>query len=144
MSDDLTYQFLDTNILVYAHDKSAGSKHERAKALVQELWYNKTGCLSVQVLQEFYVTVTQKVKQPLNVDTAIRIIEDLALWRVYGPDARDVLAAIDLQQRYMLSFWDAMIIWSAVQLKCKTIWTEDLNPSQVYEGARVLNPFKQA
>jgi predicted nucleic acid-binding protein len=142
MSDDSAYQFLDTNVLVYAHDKSAGEKHEQAKTLIQELWNSGTGCLSIQVLQEFHVTITQKVAQPLSVESAARIIEDLAFWKVYAPQAKDVLRAIDLQQRYKLSFWDAMIVWSATQLACSIIWSEDLNPGQVYEGAQLLNPFK--
>ena len=142
MSVDPAYQFVDTNVLVYAHDKSARQKYEQAKTLLQKLWASGTGCLSVQVLQEFYVTVTQKVPQPLDVESTVRIIEDLAFWRIYAPDAKDVLAAIDVQQRYMISFWDAMIIWSAVQLKCDIIWSEDMNPGQVYEGVELLNPFK--
>jgi predicted nucleic acid-binding protein len=142
MSDNLAYQFLDTNVLVYVHDKSAGKKHEQAKALIQKLWDSENGCLSVQVLQEFYVTITQKVAQPLSIESSKRIIEDLALWKVYAPEAKDVLGAIDLQQRYVLSFWDAMIVWSAAQLACNIIWSEDLNPGQVYEGVQLLNPFK--
>ncbi len=142
MSDDPTCQFVDTNILVYAHDKSAEQKHQQAKTLVQSLWNSGTGCLSVQVLQEFYVTVTQKVSQPLDVTSAAKIIEDLSYWKVYAPNAQDVLKAIDLQQRYLLSFWDAMIVWTAAQQGCTTIWSEDLNPGQVYEGVKLMNPFK--
>ena len=142
MSDDTAYQFLDTNILVYAHDKSAGEKHERARRLTQKLWDSETGCLSVQVLQEFYVTVTRKVKKPLDVESAVRIVEDLAFWKIHAPDARDVLGAIDLQRRYMISFWDAMIVWSAAQLGCQIIWSEDLSPGQIYEGVQLVNPFE--
>jgi predicted nucleic acid-binding protein len=141
MSDELTFQFVDTNVLVYAHDISAEPKHDQAKALIHALWDSGAGCLSVQVLQEFYVTVTRKVRQPLPVETATRIVEALSFWRVYAPDARDVLAAIELQQRYQLSFWDAMIVHCAAQLGCQTIWSEDLNPGRVYGGVRVLNPF---
>jgi predicted nucleic acid-binding protein len=141
MSDNSAYQFVDTNILVYAHDKSAKGKHQQAKNLIQQLWNSGTGCLSVQVLQEFYVTVTQKVAQPLDTTSAARIVEDLSYWKVYAPNAQDVLGAIDLQQRYQLSFWDAMIVWSAAQLDCVTIWSEDLHPGQVYEGVQLLNPF---
>lgn len=136
------YQFVDTNILVYAHDQSAGEKHNQAKTLIQELWQAKTGCLSVQVLQEFYVVVTQKVRRPLTAAAAARIIEDLAFWRVYAPNTRDVLGAIELQRRYTLSFWDAMIMWSAAQLGCATLWSEDLNPGQEYGVVRVRNPFE--
>ena len=141
MSDNLVYQFVDTNVLVYAHDKSARKKHEQAKTLIEELWKAGTGCLSVQVLQEFYVTITQKVTQPLERESAVKIVEDLAFWKVYVPEAKDVLGAIDLQQRYMLSFWDAMIVWGAAQLGCQIVWSEDLNPGQVYEGVQLLNPF---
>jgi predicted nucleic acid-binding protein len=141
MSDNLAYQFVDANVLVYAHDQTAGEKQVQAKTLIQELWASGIGCLSVQVLQEFYVTVTQKVRLPLPAEIAANVVEDLSFWRVYAPNAKDVLGAIALQQRYGLSFWDAMIIHSAVQLQCQVIWSEDMNPGQSYGGVRVVNPF---
>ena len=110
-------------------------------SLVQNLWALNTGCLSIQVLQEFYVTITQKVDAPLDVSTAVSLISDLAYWRVHAPQATDVLAAIDLQQRYVISFWDAMIIRSALQLGCNTVWSEDLSSGQDYDGLTVLNPL---
>lgn len=134
-------QFVDTNVLVYAHDASAGEKHNRARALVEELWETGTGCLSVQVLQEFYVTVTQKVPQPLAPEAAARIIECLANWRVHAPDAGDVLEAIEIQRRHRVSFWDAMILRSAGALGSEVIWSEDLNPGQQYGKVKVVNPF---
>jgi len=134
-------QFVDTNVLVYAHDISAGKKHARAKALVENLWQSGSGCLSVQVLQEFYVAVTQKVQKPLSPEVASRIIECLSHWRVHAPDAGDVLEAIRIHQRYAISFWDAMIIRSAEALGCKVIWSEDLNSGQYYGKIRVVNPF---
>lgn len=134
-------QFVDTNVLVYAHDTSAGGKHARAKALVADLWQSGNGCLSVQVLQEFYVTVTQKVRKLLASDTASRIIEYLSNWRVHTPGADDVLEAIRIHQRYAISFWDAMIIRSAEALGCKVLWSEDLNPGQYYGEVKVVNPF---
>jgi predicted nucleic acid-binding protein len=141
MSADSDYQFIDTNVLVYAHDTSSGVKHEQAKTLIQTLWQTQTGCLSIQVLQEFYVTVTQKVKRPLSPQTAAQIIEDLQVWRVHSPKPEDVLAAIQLQTRYQISFWDAMIIQSANQLKCITLWSEDLNAGHLFQGISVENPF---
>ncbi|MGQ9496767.1 MAG: PIN domain-containing protein [Desulfotomaculales bacterium] len=134
-------QFVDTNTLVYAHDTSAGEKHARAKALVTALWQSGNGCLSVQVLQEFYVTVTQKVKKPLAPERASRIIAYLSNWRVHTPDAGDVLEAIRIHRRYAISFWDAMIIRSAEALDCRVIWSEDLNPGQYCGEVRVANPF---
>lgn len=141
MSADSGYQFVDTNVLVYAHDTSAGLKHEQAKTLMQTLWQTQTGCLSIQVLQEFYVTVTQKVKRPLSPQTTAQIMQELQVWHMHTPKPEDVLSAIQLQTRYQISFWDAMIIQSAVQLKCSTLWSEDLNAGQVYLGVSVENPF---
>ena len=134
--------FVDTNILVYAHDVSAGIKHATAKKLIQELWENKTGCLSIQVMQEFYVSVTQKVPNPMDYVNAIGIIRDLKYWKVHEPKIEDVLNAVDIQQRYQISFWDAMILQSALQLECGLLWSEDLNPGQVYESVKLINPFQ--
>lgn len=134
-------QFVDTNVLVYAHDVTAGDKHSRARALVEELWNAREGCLSVQVLQEFFVTTTRKIPKPLDAPAAARIIGDLAHWHVHAPTARDVLAAIEIHQRTGASFWDAMILRSAKELGCGTLHSEDLNPGQAYEGVRVRNPF---
>ncbi len=134
--------FIDTNILVYAHDTSAGIKNTIAKNLIMELWENKTGCLSIQVMQEFYVTVTQKVPTPMDNTTAIEIIRDLQYWNVHEPQVDDVINAIDIQLRYHLSFWDAMILQSALQLGCNLLWSEDLNPGQIFESVKLINPFQ--
>ncbi len=134
-------RFVDTNILVYAHDSSAGSKCTRAQELLRTLWEGGEGCLSVQVLQEFYVTVTQKVARPMTTEAAAQVIADLANWQVHRPGAPDVLDAIRLQERFRVSFWDAMIINSAIRLGCCLIWSEDLNPGQDYDQVKVVNPF---
>ena len=134
--------FVDTNILVYAHDVSAGIKHATAKKLIQELWENKTGCLSIQVMQEFYAAVTQKVPTPMDHVTATGIILDLRYWKVHEPKIDDVVSAVDIHQQYQISFWDAMILQSALQLECSLIWSEDLNPGQVYESMKLVNPFQ--
>lgn len=142
MSEPRELQFVDTNILIYAHDRSAGDKHARAQDLVRELWQSGEGCLSVQVLQEFYVNITQKVARPLTPDIAARIIAELSVWQIHRPGVEDVLDAIRLQGRYHISFWDAMIVASAMQLGCARIWSEDLNPGRVYDTITVANPFK--
>ena len=134
-------QFVDTNILIYAHDSSAGGKHDKAKALVNELWQSGDGCLSIQVFQEFYVNVTRKLAIPLSPEAAIEIITDLSTWQVHSPNASDLIDAIGLQTRRQISFWDAMILTSARQLGCRTLWSEDLNAGQNYEGVEVRNPF---
>ncbi|NPV08379.1 MAG: PIN domain-containing protein [Anaerolineae bacterium] len=135
------FQFVDTNVLVYAHDPTAGAKYERARQLVSGLWEAREGCLSVQVLQEFYVTATRRTARLLSPTDAAKVVSSLSFWRVHRPSASHVLAAIDLSQQYCISFWDAMIIVSAARLRCSTLWTEDLNHGQTYDGVRVLNPF---
>lgn len=135
-------QFIDTNILIYAHDASAGAKHDRARALLQALWQERAGSLSVQVLQEFYVNVTRKVAQPMTPEAAAAIIGELAAWPVHRPDVNDVLEAIRLQTSRQLSFWDAMILTSARRLGCATLWSEDMSHGQQYEGVTVINPFE--
>lgn len=144
MSVEEERQFVDTNVLVYAHDRSAGFKREQAKALVESLWRTEQGCLSVQVLQEFYVTVTRKVARPLPAEEAAQIVADLGLWHVHRPTVEDILDAIKLQSRYQTSFGDAMILQSAARLKCSIVWSEDLNAGQTYCQLRLINPFQQA
>lgn len=134
-------QFVDTNIIIYAYDIHAGAKYRAARALMNNLWRSQTGCLSIQVLQEFYVNITQKIATPVDVATATQIIRDLSDWTIYAPVPNDVINAIRVQQRYQLSFWDAMIVWSAARLGCAILWSEDLNHRQIYEGVRVQNPF---
>lgn len=141
MSDKPAYQFVDTNILVYAHDVSAGFKYERARSLVKELWETQEGCLSVQVLAELYVTLTRKVSRLVADEMATQIVADLATWRSHEAAVGDLLAAIQIQRRYGISLWDALVIRSALQLGCDVIWSEDLTAGQVYAGVRVVNPF---
>ncbi len=142
MSVDAGYQFIDTNVLVYAHDISADLKHKQAKVLLQTLWETEKGCLSIQVLQEFYVTITRKVGKPLTAEQASQIIASLGTWRVHSPVVIDVQEAVTIQVRYGISFWDAMIIHSAVCLGCGTVWSEDLNAGQRYASVVVSNPFR--
>jgi predicted nucleic acid-binding protein len=142
MSADAAWQFVDTNVLVYAYDRAAGARHEAAKELLRSLWQSRRGCLSVQVLQEFYVTVTQKVARPYAPREAAEIIAELSAWRVHAPAAADVLAAIDVQARHQLSFWDAMIAHSASALGCEILWTEDMNDGQKIDQTTVRDPFR--
>lgn len=136
--------FLDTNILVYAYDRSAGIKHNLAAQLVEGCWENENGCLSLQVLQEFFVVVTQKIRTPLDWQSSRQIVSDLAHWRLHTPEASDLLQAIDLQQSYQLAFWDAMIIQSASCLGCRQLISEDLTHGQVFGEVQVVNPFKES
>jgi predicted nucleic acid-binding protein len=133
--------FVDTNVLVYAYDETAGAKRDTARTLLERLWETRRGCVSVQVLQELFVTLTRKVPAPLATATATRVVEDVAEWKIHAPDARDVLAAIRFHGRHRISFWDAMIVQSATQLGCDVLYSEDLNAGQRYDGVLVVDPF---
>ena len=136
--------FVDTNILVYAHDTTAGTKRKVSAALIEGLWESGHGCVSIQVLQELFVTLTRKLAQRVEGDAAQHVVADFARWTVHVPDAEDVLAAIDLHERYRISFWDAMIARSAAQLGCNVLYSEDLSPGQQYDGVVVVDPFARA
>lgn len=141
MSAEAGREFIDTNVLVYAFDASAGYKRAAAERLLERLWNTGSGCLSVQVLQEFFVIVTDKVAQPLSTDEAADRIREFARWRIFAPGAEDVLAAITLKKQMKISFWDAMIVLAAAESGCDVLWTEDLNDGELLGGVRVRNPF---
>lgn len=141
MSADPQREFVDANVLVYAFDASALEKHLAARRLLERLWESGTGCLSVQVLQEFFVTVTRKVATPLTVDDAKARIREFTAWRVFAPSAEDVLAAIELHAQAKIGFWDALIALAAAESGCDVLWTEDLNDGQLLRGVRIRNPF---
>jgi predicted nucleic acid-binding protein len=134
--------FVDTNILVYAHDLTQGAKHERARELVQSLWENENGVVSTQVLQELCVSLRRKVSRPLPVDATRKIIEDYASWEVVVNTAESVLEALDIEGRYGISFWDALIVQAAGSCGADVIYSEDLGDGQKYGEVRVVNPLK--
>jgi len=141
MNGDAPREFVDANILVYAFDASSGAKHAVAQQLLERLWDSGGGCLSVQILREFFVTVTRKVAKPLPVDEAADRIREFATWLVFTPTPNDVLAAIELHQQAQLNFWDAMVVEAAAELGCEILWTEHLNDGQLLRAVQVRNPF---
>jgi predicted nucleic acid-binding protein len=132
--------FFDTNVLVYADDKGAPAKQKRAVELVSEHRRSRTGVISLQVLQEYFVTVTRK----LHVDARVarRKIELLAEFDVASPDVGDVLAAIDLHRLHGINFWDGLIVRSAKQAGCGVLYSEDLQAAREIDGIRIVNPFQ--
>jgi len=133
--------FVDTNILIYAHDLDAGTKHDVAVSIIEELWENENGVISTQVLQEFYVNVTKKIPNPLSYSNARGIIENYTSWHIETNKADAVLRASEIEERYLLSFWDALIIAAASRAKVSKVLTEDLNHGQFIEGMLIENPF---
>ncbi len=133
--------FIDTNILIYAHDLDSGTKNKKASRLLHGLWENHTGVLSTQVLQEFYVNITRKIPSPLSKSTARGIISNYMAWHVELNNPQTLLHASEIEERYQLSFWDSLIIAAAYQGGSDKILTEDLNHGQVIEGIMIENPF---
>ncbi len=134
--------FVDTTILVYAHDAAAGPKHERARALVEQLWQSRTGVVSTQVLQELCVSVRKKAARPLDVQETRDLVSDYLAWYVVVNDGQAVLAALDIEQRYKVSFWDALVIQAAQAAGADVLYSEDLSDGQRYGDVRVVNPLK--
>jgi predicted nucleic acid-binding protein len=135
--------YVDTNLLMYAHDTSAGAKHERARALVQELWRDRTGVVSTQVLQELSVNLRRKTGRPLDVKATREIIADYLTWQVVVNGGESILEALDLEARYQVSFWDALVLYAAQVSGAKILYSEDLSDGQTYGSVRVTNPLKQ-
>jgi predicted nucleic acid-binding protein len=140
MSVELT--FVDTNVLLYAHDRSAGRKQEVARALLTALWGTRAGVLSTQVLQEFYVNATRKLPKPLRPAQARSVVGRYATWPVHRIDPPDLQAASELEQRHRLSFWDALVVVSAARMQASTLLTEDLQHGRRLLGLEIVDPFR--
>ncbi len=136
-------EFVDTNILVYAYDHTAGPKHESARGIMDRLWDNGEGVLSTQVLQEFYVAVTRKIPQPIASRRAREIIADLGTWTVATLEVPEILSASEISDRYRVNFWDGLILAAAQKEDAEILWSEDLNDGQNYGGVVVRNPFSR-
>jgi predicted nucleic acid-binding protein len=136
-------QFVDTNILIYAHDATTGRKHERASAVVGELWRTRSGVISTQVLQELAVNLRKKVAHPPDDATVRELLTDYLAWEVVVNDGGAILEALDLQARYKLSFWDALIVQAANASGAEVLLSEDLAGGQVYGEVQVVNPFAE-
>jgi predicted nucleic acid-binding protein len=132
--------FVDTNVLIYAHDIDAGAKHEVAKNALGELWSQRTGVLSVQVLQEFYVTVTRKIATPLSKEEARLVVNNYSIWCTETTPA-ELSMAFRIEDDSRIRFWDALIVASATKCGAVRILSEDLNAGQVIAGVRIENPF---
>jgi len=135
--------FVDTTVLIYAYDTQAGNKHESCKSKIRELWNDGSGVISTQVMQEFYVNVTRKIPNPLSLEQARSLLSQYEVWQVETIDAPLVSFASKIQERNQLSFWDSLIIATAIQGNVKMLYSEDLNAGQIIEGIEVVNPIHQ-
>ena len=136
----MSVEFVDANILIYANDGGAGAKHVKAVELLERLFAEGAGALSIQVLAEFYSVATRKLSRTSA--EAEAVIRDLGGWIIHRPAHADLLKAAQLHRRYKLAWWDALILTSAIELGCAVLWTEDFSDGQRFGGVTVRNPFR--
>ena len=133
-------EFVDTNILLYAYDGAAGSKNDSCIALLEHLAETRRGALSIQVLVEFYSAATRKFE--FSSEFVEAAIGNFSAWQIHRPDFDSIMNAVRLQRRYQLSWFDAMIVNSAIESGCSVLWTEDLKDGQKFGPLTIRNPFK--
>ncbi|MGB7548222.1 MAG: PIN domain-containing protein [Terracidiphilus sp.] len=133
--------FVDTNILVYAHDRTTGAKHLRAQRLLEQLWNSGQGVLSTQVLQELCINLRRKAGNPLPMEEVRLLIREYATWEVVTNTPESVLRALDIEIRYKTSFWDALILQAAEDAGASILYSEDLAAGQRFGAIQIVNPL---
>ncbi|PYX89632.1 MAG: PIN domain nuclease [Acidobacteria bacterium] len=133
--------FVDTNILLYAHDLAAGQKHDRARQLIERLWISGEGVLSTQVLQELCGNLQRKVANPLPMEEIRELVRDYLSWEVVVNTPESVIQALEIEIRYKASFWDALILQAAESSGAAVLYSEDLARNQSYGPIQVVNPL---
>jgi predicted nucleic acid-binding protein len=133
--------FVDTNILLYAHDLSGGVKRDRARRVIERLWGTGEGVLSTQVLQEFCVNLRRKVARPLPVDEVRSLIQDYLSWEIVVNTPQSVIHALEIEVRYKISYWDALVLQAADSCGAAILYSEDLSAGQNYGAVQVVNPL---
>jgi predicted nucleic acid-binding protein len=133
--------FVDSNILLYVYDHAAGWKQEICKQAVQDLWRQRCGVISTQVMQEFYHNATRKLRNPMNYAAARAELTQYQLWEVVQVDPSLIQIASNIQETVPLSFWDALIVAAAQRANASVFLSEDLNHGQVIGGVRIHNPL---
>jgi len=134
--------FVDTNILVYRRDLAAGSKQEQAAEWIRSLWKDKSGRLSVQVLNEFYSVVTRKLTPGLSHQEAQNEVRDFLTWQPLPLTTRLIEAAWGIETNFNLSYWDSLIVVAAQATGCSKLLTEDLQDGQQFGAVTIVDPFK--
>jgi len=133
--------FLDTNIIIYAYDLSHKEKHGKALEIIEALWTSGLGVVSTQVLQEFFYSVTKMIPRPLDVKAVLEIIKDFLKWEVVVNNGDSIIEAIEIYQKYKYSFWDSLIITSAIRGGANLLISEDFSHGQIIKGIKITNPF---
>jgi len=134
------HSFLDSNVLVYSDDATVPEKQSRALDLIERCRRERTGVVSTQVLQEYFVTSTKKLKVPA--DIARRKTELFSHFDLVQIEAEDILSAIDIHRIHQISFWDALIVRAALRSRCNVLFSEDLQGGRKFDELEIINPFR--
>jgi predicted nucleic acid-binding protein len=135
----MSAEFVDTNVLVYAHDGGAGAKHAKSIDLLSRLFEEQNGALSVQVLAEFYAVAIRKLG--MTGEEAEAVITDLGSWAIHRPGHADLIRASRIHLRQSVSWWDSLIVNSAMELGCRVLWSEDFADRRRFGALTVRSPF---
>ena len=133
--------FVDTNVIVYSMDRSAGDKHARALQVIEELWNSREGAISTQVLQEAIIYLSRRVGHRMSARETREALSGFFEWEVFVNTEETILKALEMEERYQISFWDALIVQAAEGSGARILYSEDLSHGQIYGTVRVLNPF---
>lgn len=133
--------FVDTNILIYAHDRGAGRKHDLARQLIEHLWNTGQGVLSTQVLQELRINLRRKLAHPPSTDQVRQLVQDYLSWEIVVNSPDSILHALETETRYKISFWDALVLQAAEVAGAEILYSEDLSAGRRYGNVHVVNPF---
>jgi len=133
--------FVDTNILVYSRDSTEPAKQCMAKQWLTQLWQQEAGRISTQVMNKYYVTVTQKLKPGLPKDQARADLRALAVWQPLEISTDLIESAWDVQDQYAYSWWDSLVIASALFLDCQYLLSEDMQHERSLGSLKIINPF---
>ncbi len=134
--------FVDTNIFIYAHDREAGVRHDLARQLLGHLWTTGQGALSTQVLQELCVNLRRRIRHPLPANEIKQLIQDYLSWEIVINTPQSILAALEMEARYKVSYWDALILQAAESCGAAVLYSEDLAHRQHYGTVEVVNPLR--
>ena len=142
MRSESAKYFVDTSILIYAHDRDAGVKHERARQLIEQLWTTGRGAISTQVLQELCMNLRRRVARPLPSDEIAKLVEDYLSWEVVINTPQAIVEALRIEARYKVSFWDALILHASESCGAAVLYSENLSHGQRYGLVEVMNPLR--
>lgn len=138
----MSLMFLDTNVFVYAFDADAGNKFTKAQSILKDCWENQSGAISTQVLQEFYVTITHKLANKVDRQSARNIVQTYKAWPLHNITTDDIIEASEFEEQNKFSFWDSLIVVAAQKTGAGILYSEDMQDGRQIGNLTIVNPFQ--